>query len=1339
MDEVPWGGEFTDDDAPPPPYETNSEPFTWGPVATNDANVASMDVRRRHEQADYAELEQFGGSDEEKEYELIQHERALAAERAAREAEAASAAWEREAALLSANAPERTLQEARAILAEKLYEDDNLLKPETGSDWARKQAEIDAQFKSHIGVVPEDAPILSAWDGEPLRPTEADVNKQRIYEKLHRPQFRKRNGAGAYGDPDADLDLVLDVDKDKVKSALKKGAAATFTGAKVEETEKMNLKSVQAAAKFKKFGLVAKQKSAETADAPKSPGNLAASTGGYLNMLLGDDRVEAANFALAGGEREEAEVDQKRLEAAPSHLHRFMRPQVLELPDGSQVVKISGGKEHAMVLLKTSANLERILPKHVENEGRVLVMGAGEHGQLGLGDTKLQTIPMVLYTLTDYNGEGGGRVRIGGNRLAGTGSGPRRTVDVAAGVKHSVVVTEQNEVAAFGTDESGSTGQGDGGEGKMHRVPRWMYWISNETTRILSCAAGEAHTVLLSAGGTALTVGRGDVGQLGQGATRKCLTPRRIEALSGMKIVSIAAGYEHSLFITDAGMLYGCGSNEHGQLGTGNTINQRTPSRLKHADFPSGDEVVPEDLEPERKVIELQDKLLGNLKGDRARFIHESEENRVFAQPTAQQLEAALRAREDKLGNQRTLTDKELRKKMGVAALEKKTSKVTEVCGGRSHTVILTAAGKVYTCGRSNRGQTGQGDDQTRLIVTAIPSMINLSCVQIAAGDEHTVMLTTLGHVYVCGKNDTGQLGDGTLDDSFIPKTLQPIITPEDKKTKSQYMLKEMRRHPMFDVIVEQVYAASASTFAVETGGEKVYVCGSGAYGHPFERHPTDFSALLKLKLDARESKKMLVLASTVRMLRPDEQSFIDLNRQMMLYARYNDKILGHLVSVMIEEVIRKPRFIVLYASLLQKCRNTCLDCSVFAFRRIILLGIENMGVKMLQAQDETMQKRMLQKMGWAKYQQMQRDGSAKATASYFGNITDKASYADFKRFRDDCKSLQTFVKELYDVQKVLIEDDIRDLAAGLPGSTHSIGILDSELAAQKMIFFKSLARWKSPGEIAAEEAARAAGININAVRRSTMKDGAQEDTDVVKQRNVHADAPVPSYACDEAAWEFSESQGWESYKLPDEIKPIEGAGWPAYLEQKRREAKFRSPVIVPGEDVYDAATAAKENETEDERRERLRREKEVSARVGIGGKRIVESTLAASFHPHNTVMTSSRHDIENSLARRGQVGTLAKPPVASALGASANKKVGVEDLPTRQARLQKKLTSMAAAGESVKAIEEFKFYAETDPSMGYCTKQEVDSAPTEVQEARAKFKFDLAQQTKVGELPTDD
>ena len=46
---------------------------------------------------------------------------------------------------------------------------------------------------------------------------------------------------------------------------------------------------------------------------------------------------------------------------------------------------------------------------------------------------------------------------------------------------------------------------------------------------------------------------------------------------------------------------------------------------------------------------------------------------------------------------------------------------------------------------------------------------------------------------------------------------------------------------------------------------------------------------------------------------------------------------------------------------------------------------------------------------------------------TYYGMITDKASYEDFKHFRDDCKSLQGFVRELFEVQKILPEDDVRD------------------------------------------------------------------------------------------------------------------------------------------------------------------------------------------------------------------------------------------------------------------------------------------------------------------------
>ena len=81
------------------------------------------------------------------------------------------------------------------------------------------------------------------------------------------------------------------------------------------------------------------------------------------------------------------------------------------------------------------------------------MLGSGEHGQLGLGDNRLQTVPVVLSTLSEFNGDaGGGRVRVGGDRLGGRGCVSRRAVDVAAGEKHTVVVTEEHDAAAFGTD-----------------------------------------------------------------------------------------------------------------------------------------------------------------------------------------------------------------------------------------------------------------------------------------------------------------------------------------------------------------------------------------------------------------------------------------------------------------------------------------------------------------------------------------------------------------------------------------------------------------------------------------------------------------------------------------------------------------------------------------------------------------------------------------------------------------------------------------------------------------------------------------------------------------------
>jgi hypothetical protein len=186
----------------------------------------------------------------------------------------------------------------------------------------------------------------------------------------------------------------------------------------------------------------------------------------------------------------------------------------------------------------------------------------------------------------------------------------------------------------------------------------------------------------------------------------------------------------------------------------------------------------------------------------------------------------------------------------------------------------------------------------------------------------------------------------------------------------------------------------------------------------------------------------------------------------MVLSVIYNEKCLAHIMKVMMEEVLQKPTFVVLYGSILEECRSSCLDCTALAFRRVILLAIEDAGVKLLHAQNETLNKRLLHKMGWAKYQQEQRDGAGGTGGSkqmtYYDMINDKDSYMDFKRFRDDCKAMQGLVRELFEVHGILLEDDMRDIAAGFPGSQHSIGIIDSEEARKKSTFFASLSRWKS-------------------------------------------------------------------------------------------------------------------------------------------------------------------------------------------------------------------------------------------------------------------------------------
>jgi alpha-tubulin suppressor-like RCC1 family protein len=89
----------------------------------------------------------------------------------------------------------------------------------------------------------------------------------------------------------------------------------------------------------------------------------------------------------------------------------------------------------------------------------------------------------------------------------------------------------------------------------------------------------------------------------------------------------------------------------------------------------------------------------------------------------------------------------------------------------------LCSDGALYSCGRNDCGQLGHGDTidkKTPLCILNCPKNI----VSIACGQFHTALVTALGVVSVCGKNDYGQLGleNVGLVKSFVKVPIQVEI-----------------------------------------------------------------------------------------------------------------------------------------------------------------------------------------------------------------------------------------------------------------------------------------------------------------------------------------------------------------------------------------------------------------------------------------------------------------------------------------------------------------------------------------------------------------------------------
>ena len=450
----------------------------------------------------------------------------------------------------------------------------------------------------------------------------------------------------------------------------------------------------------------------------------------------------------------------------------------------------------------------------------------------------------------------------------------------------------------------------------------------------------------------------------------------------------------------------------------------------------------------------------------------------------------------------------------------------------------------------------------------------------------------------------------------------------------------------------------------------------------------TTFSKTLAKRLSDVDNKRALVMESALRALDLDDGSFENLAAQMLAHAPYGAAVLARGAKIILEETAKKPAFASAYGSLLERlAKREGVACPPSHFRRTLLLAVEDAGVRLLKRQEDMMHQRALETLGWERYQRWLAGGDASANASsFYGAVADRKSDAEYEAFRNECESLQGLLRDLYD-RGLLLPDDLCDVAAGFPGSEHSVGAADLASAWQKATFFRGLVRWRSAGDDvgadagadAAAEATRARiGAQLGRGRRDAnpreegKEKGSNGGSNVVKQRGVGvAYPPLPSRGVDDAAWNGADGEGWEACRDDDADEDdavsryaYPRIGWKSHLERRRREEDTLDPARV-GVDARDADAESLARLRREERAERdetfetddaagdaARRVGAHRRRLGVDGSRIIERALAASSHRDNVVMSAGRVETLKRMARVGGAGARrtprAKPPTPS-------------------------------------------------------------------------------------------
>ncbi|WZZ29099.1 hypothetical protein YC2023_012500 [Brassica napus] len=266
------------------------------------------------------------------------------------------------------------------------------------------------------------------------------------------------------------------------------------------------------------------------------------------------------------------------------------------------------------------------------------------------------------------------------------------------------------------------------------------------SAKVAQVSATQNHSAFVLQSGEVLTCGDNSSHCCGHlDTSRPIFRPKLVEALKGTPCKQVAAGLHFTVFLSREGRVFTCGSNTHGQLGHGDTLDSPIPRAVEF--FQSVGPVVQIAAGPSYVLAVTQDGSVYSF-GSGSSFCLGHGEQQDEHQPRV------------------------------IQAFKRKGVHILRVSAGDEHAVAFDSNGQVYTWGKGYCGALGHGDENDKITPQVLVSLNNCLVVQVCARKRKTFVLVEGGVLYGFGWMGFGSLGfpdRGVSDKVLRPRVLESL------------------------------------------------------------------------------------------------------------------------------------------------------------------------------------------------------------------------------------------------------------------------------------------------------------------------------------------------------------------------------------------------------------------------------------------------------------------------------------------------------------------------------------------------------------------------------------